>query len=253
MKRPFVLVVVFILLIANVANGQDKTPVMPTAAEQQEVQALAERFVEQLLQTQDITPLMSEFFVSGFSSCLRQQLIDGMDPSDRSKMQLTSEELLRGYAAFINITYFATVAHLYDEGRGLSKYDSLESAFPPRIQKNLDTLGGPYRAPFFDEDIIKSRKKYLDELARTEQIIEETRAYLIKKKITESPFFLKKYNESTETESGAYKIETNVSDEVILCSPKGTLGFGVGTPLWLWLGIIKEDGKLKILFAGYPD
>jgi hypothetical protein len=253
MKYRYVFVGVLLTLVAAVTvQGQEKSKDDATVSlsEKTEAQTLARRFTQRLQKTRDITPLIREFFPRDFAACFRQVATEDLDPQDKKRFPLTSNDILRGFAVGENITYVVVVASIYNRGRGLTKYDPVESAFPPRIQRKLDRLSFPFR--LVDDDEVRfNRKKYLENVRQMETLLAEIHPYMFKKRLETSASFLKGLSEYPE--SNEYNVGTSVMDEETLCVRKGTKNYYVSTPIGLMLIMTRVKGNLEIYLASFPD
>ncbi|MDQ3585777.1 MAG: hypothetical protein M3407_08395 [Acidobacteriota bacterium] len=70
---------------------QDKSNV--TAQEKEEVQDFAKRFVERMLETRDVTPLINEFFLTGFISFFEQDYYEKVLPKLYSRLSTLETKL----------------------------------------------------------------------------------------------------------------------------------------------------------------
>lgn len=253
-RSPIYVLLLVLSLITVQTHGQKKadSQITVTSAEQREIQVFAKRFVKRLQETHDLTPLIREFFISDFARCLRKELYEDTEGRSSRKLQLSFNEILRGYIAGINLLYIQTVAYIYDSGRGVKgPYDPFKSTFPPRIQKQLDELGSP--TGLMDEEKLKDRKTYLLLLTKTEKALAEAREYLTKKKIEEKPDFLKESNKYAASDWLGYTVETQTANDNSFCNRQGSKTYTVTTPTLLVLAITKENGKFKVYFVGMYD
>ncbi|MBK8464722.1 MAG: hypothetical protein IPL32_02740 [Chloracidobacterium sp.] len=251
MKRRLIYAALLVSLILGVINGQEMSDgeIIVTPAEKREVQAFAKQFVKRLQQTHDMTPLIREFFVRDFASCLRREIEKDAENGEGKKLQLSSRELVRAYSTEMNLHYMMIVAFMYDNGRGIKgDYDPFKSTFPPRIQKQLDALERD--GQLLDNDQLLDQKSYFRMLRRMEKVITEALQYITRKKIESTPAFLKEFNRYAKSDWLGYVVKAGPGDHALVCKHPGAKVYSVTTPTWLVLALMKEKGKLRISFAG---
>lgn len=113
--------VIVIILLVNVNFGQKIKPKI-TATEKRQAKQIAARFYNRFAETQDITPLIDEFFVSDFIPRLKQTLIK--DDEISQIKEISEKDISQFYKAFIN--YFFIYLNLYEVLSHNSKADNHE-------------------------------------------------------------------------------------------------------------------------------
>ena len=159
--------IAFIVITALMAATMGRTPVnqeeTPTQAqemeltpdEEREARELAEDFIERLEESEDVTPLVKEFYVGDFPERLRDRMerVFPLAAKPDVAAQMTSDEILRAYAASINCIYLASVHYTEilsrraseKAKRGLPKDSdtekdlTIEELIPPKLIKLIQS------------------------------------------------------------------------------------------------------------------
>lgn len=157
-----------LLLIASIVMAtmgrpvvkQEETPNQAkeetlTPDEEREARALAEEFFDRLDKSEDVTPLVRDLFVSDFAERLRSNMEDSFPLAATPEVaaQLSSDEILRAYAASINCVYLGSVhyigivrRHANERAKRGEPKDSdadqdvtIEELFPPKLIKLIQS------------------------------------------------------------------------------------------------------------------
>ena len=142
-----------LLLIASFAMAtmgrslvkQEETPDQAkeetlTPDEEREARALAEDFISRLEKSEDVTPLVKELFVNDFTERLRSNM-KGLFPlvaTPEVAAQMSSDEILRAYAASINCIYLASRLYIeFERKREQEKAQRGETADQDEVQQPM--------------------------------------------------------------------------------------------------------------------
>lgn len=184
-----------VLLIASLAMvtigrpvvRQEETPNQAkeetlTPDEEREARALADDFIERLEKSEDVTPLVKELFVEDFTERLRSRM-DSLFPlaaTPELAAQLSSDDILRAYAASINCIY-VIIIHYTDllrrranerAKRGEPKNSeaervlSIEELIPPKLINLIES--DPALATLLSQEMKKENEKREKETADIE-------------------------------------------------------------------------------------
>lgn len=136
-----------------------------TPDEENEARALAEEFITRLEKSEDVTPLVKDLYVSGFTERLRDRM-DGLFPlaaTPEVAAQMSSDEILRAYAASINCIYLASRLYIEFERKHEQEKaqrgdtaeqeeepdPTIEELIPPSIIKLIES--DPVLAALFEQ------------------------------------------------------------------------------------------------------
>jgi|GEM_PF-6797508 len=123
-----------------------------TPGEKREALALAEEFFKRLEQEQDVTPLVRELYVSDFAARMQQDDMGSLFPlavTPEVAAEATPDEILRLYAASINVMYLALRLYIADclkqsqkprAEQALAKEEiAIEEIIPPTVIKLIQS------------------------------------------------------------------------------------------------------------------
>lgn len=187
-------------LFVNIVFAQDNGLKL-TKAEILEAQQLAARFYNRLAQTQDVEPLIKEFFIKDFVKKFRD--ID--DVSEKTLRNKSSKDILQCYANLIN--YF----FLY-----LRSYKHLESQFGENSEKKADLLINDELQKFLgtNSDLLKFRNFNFEPILSIIEIVNL-------KKFHRELFKVEKFNQALK------KIELKFRNESVKANPKSKLSYAL--------------------------
>lgn len=237
------------LLIFTLAVGG----AMPTARQEQatvtdqekkEVQEFARRFVEKLLKTRDVRPLITEFFLNDFTAVPKQDFYEKVSPELYAK--LSKNERLRLFVAQENLGYIITL----DVMTQAKATDGVpfERILPVNVARKLS------RSRLVEGNAkFTTRKDLFRELSRLERAILEARPFLKQKNLEQSETFLRKLGTFERDPHLGYRVRASVIDEDLKREfgfakfAAGEKMFSVDTPILIELIVAKDGGKFKIL------
>ena len=180
----FLRLLISLLLIASLATATLGRPVVKleenqakegtlTPDEEREARELAEDFIKRLEESEDVTPLLREFYVSDFAERLRDRMEEVFPLAAKPEVAalMSSEEILRAYAASINCIYLASVHYTEILRRRASERaergepkDSdaendltIEELIPPKLIKLIQS--DPALAAMLAEELNKENEK----------------------------------------------------------------------------------------------
>ena len=225
------------------AHGQAKDDEQVTPAEKKEIQRVAKRFVKRYQQTRDMRRLIPEFFIDDFARCAQESYVrDNFE--DKSKNELSANELLRSYIASMDLMYIHMAAWMYDQDSGHDDRASLSLVFPRQLAKDL--LGGDLE--FLSENDLADRKVYMKMLVKLERDISRARRHMARKNIEGSAKYLKEFRHYETSDWLGYIVKSGIEDQPSNCEhvPIGTTVYTVTTPIWLVLELVKQNNSFKI-------
>src|SRR5690349_18916296 len=157
------------------AAKQDQANV--TEPEKQEVQAFAKRFVARFLQTRDVRPLLTEYFLSDFTSLHKQDFYEKVAPELYA--QLSNNERVRLFVAQENLGYLITLDVMMQTGtNGLPFEQLLPLALARKLNRERLVEG---TAKF------TKRGELLQELSQLEKVLLAARPFVKRKNLEQSP------------------------------------------------------------------
>ncbi|HRH41852.1 MAG TPA: hypothetical protein PKY82_09430 [Pyrinomonadaceae bacterium] len=124
-------------LFVNLVFAQNDAPKI-TKAEIRQAQQLAARFYNRYAQTQDVEPLIKEFFISDFGKWYKDSL-SKEDNEDNAKLKnVTAKDVTRFYASWINYyyLYFNSVNFVQMQQPKISDHDA-ERIVEKEIEKQI--------------------------------------------------------------------------------------------------------------------
>ncbi len=265
--------IILIILLVNVAFGQKPDPT-PTAEETKEAQELAAKFYSRLAETQDVTPLIDEFFVSDFLTrlgfCGKSDDCGGFSRDFwgeevwqknnwQRKLKIKKSDLQRYYAFYINYFYlfFRIVNHVnklkLSDSNNLEKYVSTEikkqMKHKPELLKYAIYLSGDQEEANFDKS--RSVFELRQHLTKAELLIS------VLKKI--ETHFLTQIKEKELPQSiylpQNFGIDIDENKSLFFNYPIGMRLIAVWSNeedfLFFKMDLVKENGKLKVVVI-YP-
>lgn len=207
-------------------------------------------------QTRDLKPLISEFFVDDFPTCMYESML--RDPDNTDKSVLSTTDVIRGYIAAINIWHIHMTVFIYDHDTSrASDYDSLVSVFPARIAKELNSFGGI--PELLTNDDFAHRDIYLEKLVRAERAASEARRYMRRKNIEGSAKYLRELRKYESSDWLGYIVSSRTDKDFAPCKSDkmnlqaGTRIFSVTTPIWLVPAFVKVGNRFRIRFLDIYD
>lgn len=245
---------IFGLLLTNIFA--QKTEPTPTVEETKEAQELAAKFYNRFAKTQDITPLIKEFFVNGFIKNLRTKFFDSEET--RKLKNAPSRDILQFYTSFTNyfFLYFSSYNHLGAQFGANVKVDvdgmintELKRflKFNPELQKynNLN-----YSEIFSDETLV-SLAKFRRDIGKLEKFNMALRKVELKFRQQAK---LKNPQAKVAFTFEDFQVSVTDDGDEWTSYPKGTRIFKVTTNNFysLLLQLVRKTGKLKIAIA-FPE
>ncbi len=270
MKKS-ILIVLFTVAYLNIASAQITYPT-PTAEETKEAQELAARFYNRYNETQDIEPLIKEFFIENFSArlkfCRTTDKCGGFardfwgKDEELIKLKAVIKDFRRSYSFSINYFYlfFRIVNHINIIQPNNS--DKLEQLAADKIKNELKGKPELLKYAYFlsaDEEIETSKKTktlagFRKQMIKAEKLNAELRKFESKLRTEAETKVSVSTIELTDTDFSIGIIENS---GLFFNYPAGTKMIDAWTKsdkdyfLPFKMDLIKENGKLKVV-AIYP-
>lgn len=271
MKRLSI-IIFFLYFLAGNINGQVK-PADLSAAEEREAKNLAVSFFNRFQETQDIAPLIKEYFVKDFTRRLKFCDTTGecggknrdfwQERKDLTAVNATETDSQRGYVCTINylFLYFRSIQYLNDSYPQKMNDANLEIA-AKSVEKELNSVlkDNPelIKFNFFSDSDEEDNFKFnsLDELS---QRFNDYEKFLSALKIVETKlrnnFLKEKPDASIFFSPTDFSVSVEENYNRFFDYPVGTrmleVWCKIGSLLFV-MNLINEDGKLKIVAIYLP-
>ncbi len=199
LMRPLIALLLIALLTLSIMGQtpieQDEMPAQTseqerlTPEEEREAHALAEEFFKRLEQAQDVTPLVKDLYVSDFAARMQQDDMGSFFPlavTPEVAAEATPDEILRLYAASINVMYLSMRLYIAaslkqrqkprDEQASAKEDFAIEEIIPPAIINLIQS--DPVLAKLLAKELQQeaARNAPVQETAETNQATESTGA-----------------------------------------------------------------------------
>lgn len=226
------------------ALRQEQTSV--TDQEKREVQEFAKRFVASFMKTRDVRPLIPEFFLNDFTTLPKQDFYEKVSPALYAK--LSKNERVRLFVAQENLGYIITLDVMAENESKATNGLPFQKILPAGVARKLSKSRLVEGTAKFT-----TRRELLLELTRVEQALLEARPFLKRKKLEQSPAFVKKLSTFERDPHLGYRVRSSLIDEDL----KRELGFArfaagqkvfsVDTPILIELIVVKDGERFRIL------
>lgn len=259
--KKLILTILLSIICANSLYAQDDEPKL-TASEKRQAQRLAARFYNRLAQTQDITPLMREFFIKDFGSWYKKILTEDSDPE--IPKTATEKETERYYATVNNYFYlyfnsvnFVQIMNPELNPKGIIDIKGASEVVNDEIEKQLKNAGLQYDTNNFDPRSFSfgfskagdSFGKVLEKANKFNSILRIVEAKFrleTKKKLPKIRLYFLPKDFEVETEYEDFKFPKRT--KLIMVWNKNL----DSTYIPCVMTLIREKGKLKVLIIFPP-
>lgn len=259
--KKIILGIFVALLFVNIVFAQDTEPKL-TKAEILEAQLLAAKFYNRLAQTQDVAPLIREFFIRDFGRWYKNVLTQDSDPE--IPKTATEKEVEQYYVTFINYFYlyfnsvnFVQIMNPKLNPKGIIDIVGAREIVNKEIEKQLKKTGLQYDTNNFDP------RSYSFGFSKTgnsfEKVIEKTNQFISILKKVEAKFRLETKKKLPKTRLYFLPKDFEAqADYGEFMFPKRTKLIMVwnknldSTHIPCVITVIKIKGKLKVLITTPP-
>ena len=274
MKKLLITLCIFYILSVNI-TGQIKNSI-PSPEEEREAKALAVSFFTRFQETQDITPLIKEFFVKDFATrlkfCGTTNECGGFARDFWGKREeliainATEVDFQRSYSLSINILFLEMRCVTYSNGNIDRKIDEIDGKTTEKVIKNdlkvlLKDNSKLLKFGAFSEETDEYKPLKFKTLDKFHQYLNDGEKYLSVLKTYESKLRADLQKQQPSINFSKSSIDFSVNSEEnsrqFFNYPVGTkMLFVFSTPFDFCfafkMDFIKEAGKLKIVAIYIP-
>jgi hypothetical protein len=266
MKRFCAVICVTAVLVSSLSalgavRGANQEPNDQISSEQQEAFAIAMRFSEQLVTSEDIGPLVDQLYREGFIRRFEHPwsngadeppdgvfIAPGIDVSSRLLNEAGDDDWKRFYKAannFLLLGLLTIAPQISEDSDDLEPTDMYPQEVISMLNDNPNLANMIVRKERPKE--IASVKEMREAAATLEQAIEIIR----RTRKGKPPVKIKGHNLIELVKNPkVYKVDSGTSDENFgIDLPKGTRIFYISTPVFLTLFIARIDGDYKIIWT----
>lgn len=225
------------------APRQDE-PVV-TENEREQVRKFSKSYVERLLKTRNVAPLLKEFFLSDFTSFSKQDYYEKVSPELYAKLGPKERERL--FVAQENLGYIITLDVMTNPNPGDNSDHPFRRILPYRIAKELNRSRLVEGTATFT-----NRGELLKEVNELEKTLLKASPFLKRRNLEHSSTFLEKIRRFEQDPALGYRIRASMIDEDLkresgLARFAGQKVFSVDTPILIGLIVVSEGVRLRIL------
>jgi hypothetical protein len=245
----------FILFLSasTVAAGDESEKPM-SEQERSQAQRTAQRFVRRMQQTRDVNALIPELFLPNFVS----HFVSGESDYPEHCARFSQSERRRWFVAHYNISYLIALDVLQSSDRNPSDpgYEAsiFKSFLPDKLAERLQTI-----APHELDVQCKDYPSLRPILVRAERALADARAYLLRKRIEQTPEFQKRLDDKITNFGIDYRVRAylgggNVKDcPMLIGFPPRQKFYRVEIPLFIGVILVKHAKQMKIVTLTYVD
>jgi hypothetical protein len=232
-----------------------------TEAEAHESQGVVQQFTARFLETKDLTPIVSELYVSDFMDRYRKAraaepdlnyaphvyFVPGLEYNSRLLKEANAEDWKRFYVAANNFIFFGFISVIKRLPKEVDKLKPTDM-YPASVVELLS------RNPNLGNMIEKKDRgkpvSSVEEMRKATAILEQAEAMMRQQLHGKpAPRLDRERSIGLMKRDDFFKPELVIADDEILGFPKGTRVIEITTPLLFRLMLVRIDGRLKIIWA----
>jgi hypothetical protein len=233
-----------------------------TEAESQEAREVVQRFTTSFLKTKDLTPIVSELYVSDFMDRYKKArsanpdlndaphiyFAPGLEYNSRLLKEANTEDWKRFYVAANNFILFGFISIFRKIPKDIDKLKPTDM-YPASVRKLLSN--NPNLANMIEkEDRANPPINSVEEMRNATAVLEQANAMMRQQlQGKPAPRFDKESSIGLMKRADFFSPLLVITDDEFFGFAKGTRLIEITTPLLFRLMLVRIDGRLKILWA----